>query len=73
MQSSVPNSATQPNTDPTRYAAPAGCSSFTPEQERVLDSAYMAWVNSGFAVREGEAYAATRRKLQYAAMVRGMK
>jgi hypothetical protein len=73
MQSSFSNPQdSQFHTDATRHAAPAGCSSFTPEQERELDAAYMAWVNSGYAAREGEAYASARRKIQYAAMLRSV-
>jgi hypothetical protein len=57
----------------TRHVAPADCSAFTAEQQQALDVAYLAWVNSGYSVAAGEQYTATRRRIQYAAMITSLR
>jgi hypothetical protein len=69
MQASYSQSV-QPHT--REIIAPSNCSTFTREQEAALDVAYMAWVDSGYRVAEGEKYAALRRKFQYENMARGL-
>jgi hypothetical protein len=78
MQSLHPQSQDR-NTSPsaqasaTRHVAPADCSAFTAEQQQALDVAYLAWVNSGYSVAAGEQYTATRRRIQYAAMITSLR
>jgi hypothetical protein len=72
-QSQDRNTSPSAQASATRHVAPADCSAFTAEQLQALIDAAIEWEQSGYSVAGAEKYAATRRKIQYAAMIASLR